>query len=123
MAIAPKLKLITNATLRKARTNSISKMALDYTFKSTLWIYPGNAAWHFITVPKQYSNEINSITKDIARGFGSVKVKVRISDVIWNTSVFPDKNSGCYILPIKKEIRKNCSLLAGDEVEVSISVL
>ena len=98
-------------------------MPLNYTFKSTLWIYPGNAAWHFITLPKQYSNEIHSITKDIARGFGSVKVKVRIGAEIWNTSVFPDKSSGCYILPIKKEIRRNCSLQAGDEVEVSISVL
>jgi hypothetical protein len=51
-----------------------------------------------------------------------VKVEARISDVTWRTSVFP-LNSGGYLLPVKKEVRAQADIAAGDEVTVTLELL
>jgi hypothetical protein len=33
-------------------------------------------------------------------------VKARVGETSWATSIFPDKKSGAYLLPLKKEVRK-----------------
>lgn len=93
-------------------------------FTSLLWIWRGEAAgrWYFVTVPEEVSGEIKAHGFETPRGFGSVRVEARIQDVIWHTSVFP-LNSGGYVLPIKAEVRKRASIGAGDEVEVSLTLL
>lgn len=91
---------------------------------SALWIYPGDAAWHFLTVPIEVSNEIWDLTQERERrGFGSVRVAVRIGSSRWQTSIFPDKKSGCYLLPVKKQIRAVENLAADDEVRFELEVL
>ncbi|MGH6659592.1 MAG: DUF1905 domain-containing protein, partial [Sphingomicrobium sp.] len=56
------------------------------------------------------------------RGFGSVRVKARIGDVAWTTSVFP-LNAGGYLLPVKAKVRKDANIGAGDEVTVSLELV
>jgi len=34
------------------------------------------------------------------------------------TSIFPESKAGCYILPIKKEVRQELTLHEGDEMAV-----
>ncbi|MFC3890283.1 DUF1905 domain-containing protein [Lentzea rhizosphaerae] len=41
----------------------------------------------------------------------------------WSTSVFPDKQSGCYVLPIKAAVRKKNDVVPGDVVEVTVEVV
>lgn len=88
-----------------------------------LWEYPGNAAWHFVTLPKTYSEDIALVTREHKRGFGSVRVRARIGESTWDTSIFPDSKSGCYLLPIKKAIRQQEHLASGSRVNATIEVL
>ena len=93
-------------------------------FTSLLWIWKGAAAgrWYFVTVPEEQSAEIKAHAFGNPRGFGSVRVEVRIHDVSWHTSVFP-LNSGGYVLPIKADVRRRAGLAVGDEVAVQLELI
>lgn len=93
-----------------------------YTFSSELWVWPGQAAWHFITVPKDISDEIKAITAGNTHGFGSVKVSVAIKNISWQTSLFPDSKTKCYMLPIKKDVRNKTNSIAGDALEITLQI-
>jgi hypothetical protein len=61
------------------------------------------------------------------RGFGSVKVEVRIGGSRWKTSLFPRKGGpegdGGWFLPVKKPVRIAEGLIEGDAVEVELILL
>ena len=59
---------------------------------------------------------------DGRRGFGSAKVRVTIGDTSWSTSVFPHKQSGGWLLPVKAAVRKAEGLTEGDAVTVTVSL-
>jgi len=94
-----------------------------YKFKSKIWIYPGQAAWHFVNVPKKESKEIKKLFAGHKRGFGSLKVEAKIGDTTWATSVFPDSKSETYLLPIKSQVRKKENLVAGKSIAVTMLIL
>ena len=56
------------------------------------------------------------------RGFGSVKVTVRVGASEWATSVFPQKTGG-WFLPIKKPVRLAEGLAEGQPVVVELDLL
>ncbi len=94
------------------------------TFKITgkIWLWDGEAAWHFFSIPKKYSKDIKSITSHIRRGFGSVKVEAQIGKTKWRTSIFPTKE-GEYLLPIKAQVRKVEKLKSNQNTTVIISIV
>jgi hypothetical protein len=95
----------------------------SYTFSAKLWIYSGEGAWYFITLPAEYAAEIKTLVSDWnKKGFRSIKVKVSIGNIAWDTSIFPDSKSNSYLLPIKKEIRTKLSIQSGDDLKVSIEL-
>jgi len=57
------------------------------------------------------------------RGFGSVKVKARIGETRWATSVFPSSEAQGWVLPVKLAVRKAEDLAAGDTAEVELDLL
>jgi hypothetical protein len=73
-------------------------------------------------LPKEYYDVIRSISDGPVRGFGSIKVKVRVGNSNWNTSIFPDTKSSTYLLPIKKSIRKTESINIGDMVKINLVI-
>ena len=82
----------------------------NYDFSAIMWLWHGGkAAWSFISVPQEISDEIYFSAKLRAmgqtRGFGSIKVRVKIGKSTWETSIFPSSETKCYILPIKKSVR------------------
>ena len=93
-----------------------------FTFTSELWLYPGEAAWYFLSVPPDMTDEIRAIFGSAARGWGSLPVEVTIGSSSWRTSIFPDTKSGTYLLPVKAQIRKAQKLEAGDMVSVQIEI-
>ena len=97
-------------------------MVLSYSFQASLWQYPEEAGWHFLTVPEHLAAEIQEATAAFRRGFGSIKVAASISGQAWSTSLFPDTKSGSYLLPVKKSIRNAAGIRAGDRVEVTLEV-
>ena len=78
-----------------------------------MWEYEGPAAWFFVSLPPDVADEIEGEYEGRTRGFGSVRVEVRIGATKWATSIFPDRKRGTYVLPIKKEVRRAQGLEAG----------
>lgn len=96
----------------------------NFTFKTKVWLYPGaQAAWHFVSVPRELSAEIKSGFGKSSRGWGSLRVEVTIGKTTWKTSIFPDKKSSAYLLPLKADVRKREGVKAGDEVSVHIKII
>ena len=95
----------------------------SHTFRATLWAHdlssPGS--WHFITVPAPVSEDLRQEARP-PRGFGSVRVEATIGGTTWHTSVFPDAASGCYVLPVKRQVRVAEDLEAGVACEVALTV-
>lgn len=96
---------------------------MNFTFEAELWEWAGKGAWCFVTVPTEYYDLVKSITSVPVRGFGSVRVEATIGNSSWKTSIFPDKRSSSYLLPIKKAIRASESLAIGGTLTVILSVL
>ncbi len=95
-----------------------------YNLKEKVWIYPGvSAAWHFVYVDKKHSEEIKKNYGKIAKGFGSLPVKVIIGKTEWNTSIFPDSKNGTYLLPLKSQVRKKERIFDGDNIKFNVEIL
>jgi hypothetical protein len=94
----------------------------QYKMRSKVWLYPGMAGWHFITVPKKKSEEIKKKYGKNAKGWGSIPVKVSIGGTTWLTSIFPDKRSGTYVLPIKAAVRKKEEIMDTDTITFGLDI-
>ena len=91
-----------------------------YSFEGALWRSGGaGASWIFITVPADISQQIRFL-QGTPKGFGSIRASCRIGASRWNTSLFPDKASGCYFLPVKAAVRKAEGISTGDSVNIDI---
>lgn len=87
------------------------------------WRLPNHkGTWHFVTVDGQVSAEIRYAALGRTGGFGSVKVTATIGGLRWQTSIFPDRRRGGFILPLKAEVRRNEDIGAGDIVRVRLEV-
>jgi hypothetical protein len=95
---------------------------MEFTFSGAAWIYSGEGAWYFVTMPTDLADEIQARTAGIRRGFGSVRVHATIGQSSWGTSLFRESKSGSYILPLKKEIRSKEKINEGDHVNVSLTL-
>lgn len=93
-----------------------------YKIRSKVFKYPGMAAWYFIGVPKKQAEEIRKHHGSNARGWGSLPVQVTLGKTNWRTSIFPDKKSGTYLLPVKADVRKKEAIDDGDAVTFTIEV-
>ncbi|HEX6888505.1 MAG TPA: DUF1905 domain-containing protein [Candidatus Nanopelagicales bacterium] len=95
--------------------------------RAALWVWDARRAdtWTFVTLPPELSTAVEDEAD--AHGprarFGSVRVEVRLGATTWRTSVFPDKASGCFVLPIKRPVRTAHELAPGDEVSLELRVL
>lgn len=98
---------------------------LSFSFTGQCWQWKaGKAAWHFITLPIEKSEEIRFFHEGQSfkkRGWGAVKVQATIGTTSWETSIFPQKE-GAYILLIKAEVRKKEKILAGNTVFVTLMI-
>ncbi len=97
-------------------------MATLYKIKSKVVPYPGMDAWFFAYVDKKQSAVIGEKHSKKKAGFGSIKVIAKIGKSSWKTSIFPDKHSGCYLLPLKQQIRQAEAIDAGDTVAISLTI-
>ena len=125
-----KLHPIINECLRLERSASFvirihspyHFLMTTYKVRSKVVPYPGMGAWHFLIVDKKQSGVIRTKHHVKKAGFGSIRVAATIGKSKWNTSIFPDKQSGCYLLPIKKQIRLAEGIDAGDTVSFTIAM-
>jgi hypothetical protein len=93
----------------------------SYEFSAEIWLYPGEAAWHFISLPPEVSDDIRAQTEGTLV-FGSTKVESQIGETTWSTSVFFDRKRDCFLLPVKADVRRRESLEDGGAVTVRLSL-
>jgi len=107
-------------------------LSLVVTHASALWVWTGGnngGTWHFMTITGDAGEAIAAheamrrLEYGKGRGFGSVKVRAAIGGTSWNTSVFPSKASGGYLLPVKLAVRSAEDLAEGDVAEVALELL
>ena len=77
---------------------------------------------HFLSLPEEMSGEVRAHALTFRRGFGSVRVEVRLGDIVWRTSLFPVKAGG-YFLPVKVAVCREAGIAAGDAVTVELELL
>jgi Domain of unknown function (DUF1905) len=100
-----------------------------WTFTAPLWRWSAKqegadpGAWSFVTLPVDVADDLRDSLIEPPRGFGSVRVAVEVGTSRWSTSVFPDKESGSFVLPVKKAVRRAAAIEEGDPVTVTLSLL
>ena len=77
---------------------------------------------HFMSLPENMSGEVRAHALAYRRGFGSVRVEVRLDGIVWRTSLFPVKAGG-YFLPVKVAVCRQAGIAAGDDVTVELELL
>lgn len=99
---------------------------LSFDFVAECWLWNAEkASWHFISLPKDKSEEIQFFDKHMhekRRGWGAVRVLATIGSTSWETSIFPSSEIGAYILPIKADVRKKEKINAGKSVNVQLKI-
>lgn len=93
-----------------------------YKMRSKVFLWQGMAAWHFIGVPKKQSTEIKKRFGDVAKGWGSLPVSVTLGKTTWTTSIFPDRKSGTYLLPLKADVRKKEGISYDNTVGFTLNI-
>ncbi len=92
-----------------------------------VWRWTSNAteaqaAWFFLTISNEIADRIKSVA-GVRKGFGSVRVEAEIGTTKFKTSLFPSKEMGGFLLPLKVAVRKANGLEEGQEVQVSLILL
>ncbi|MEO0979557.1 MAG: DUF1905 domain-containing protein [Pseudomonadota bacterium] len=94
------------------------------TFSSDLWLSSGPGGWTFVTLPLESADQIRFVTGDRkTKSWGMIKVKVTLGSSTWRTTIWPDKSSGSFLLPVNAAVRKAEKVAVGDRVEVNMTVL
>lgn len=103
----------------------------QWRFSGPLWVWRGGAdgsglpakgAWYFITIDGSVAAAIRAATAGRTGGFGSVKVVARVGATSWQTSLFPSKDAGGYLLPVKAAVRRAESLVEAQSAEVHLTL-
>ncbi len=97
-------------------------MKRAFSFSASVIPYPGQAAWRFVTLPRVASDEIKIRYKNQKKGWGSIPVLVTVGKTTWETSIFPDKKSQSYLLPMKLEVRKKEGIMDGGKIKLSLRI-
>lgn len=97
-------------------------MTKTYTISTKIWLWQGKGAWHFVTIPKETADDISYYFDHVKAGFGSIKVTAIIGNTTWKTSIFPDKKSQGYLLPIKKSVREQENIKEGDTITIELLI-
>jgi hypothetical protein len=88
-----------------------------YKLTSKVYVYPGMGGWRFLGLPFKEGREIKEKYGKNARGWGSLPVSITVGNTTWETSIFPDKKSGSYLLPLKAQVRKKEEIDDDEEVQ------
>jgi len=97
---------------------------MRFSFDAEVWQWDArtDSAWFFVSLPVEASEDIRELPR-IPRGFGAVKVRARIGEAQWSTSIFPDATVGTYVLPLKRSVRKAQDLHLGSVARVDLEVI
>lgn len=98
-----------------------------YRLTTPLWRWSGPSAanWYFLTIDGHVGEALSAtalmdrLEHGKGRGWGSVRLRVRVGGSAWTTSAFPSKAQG-WIVPVKAAVRRAEGLVEGDAVTVEL---
>lgn len=105
--------------------------AETHTVTAKLWLWSSDkapASWHFLTIGGEAAQAMHALAlmrrleSGRRRGWGAMKVSARIGETLWDTSIFPEKDGKGWLLPVKATVRKAEGLVAGETVEITVTV-
>lgn len=119
-----------NLKIKPKKRTGKGRANKNFKFKSKVIVWrssyeDGNdkGAWRFARVPEKISAQIKEMQKgEPRRGWGAIYARAKIKKSEWVTSIFPDRYSATYILPLKKEIRFQENLYDGININVAIEI-
>lgn len=82
---------------------------------------PSKGSWYFLTIDGETAQVIRAHATNAA-AWGSVYVEATIGATTWRTSLFPSKQAGGWLLPLKAAVRKAEKIVEGSEVEVMLTL-
>jgi hypothetical protein len=93
-------------------------------FEAELWAWQGPATWMFVSLPLELAEAVKLAGFTAAagpkRGWKLVRVTAEAGAARWDTSLFPDKESGSYILSVKAAVRRALGVSAGDRLTLTL---
>lgn len=93
-------------------------------FEAELWAWQGPASWVFLSLPAEHAEAVKLAGflsfSGPKRGWKLVRVLADAGEMQWETSLFPDKESGSYILPVKAAVRRKLGVSAGDRLTLTL---
>ena len=96
-----------------------------WTVRGPVWLWqgsdgaPAKGSWYFLTIDGETAEAIRGSAVNAA-AWGSVYVEVRIGGTTWRTSLFPSKQAGGWLLPLKAAVRKAEKIAEGSMVEAEL---
>jgi Domain of unknown function (DUF1905) len=96
-------------------------------FSAKCWIYSGQGAWHFATLPAKAAAEVAFFNQAATaargtkrKGWGAIQLEAQIGSSRWATCLFPYKPEQSFILPLKAAVRKTEHIVEGKTVKVRL---
>ncbi len=97
-----------------------------FEIRSELWKWqPADqtaGGWCFVNVDARTATEIRYAALGRASRFGSIRVTATIGETSWKTSLFPHKETGGFLLPVKADVRRRERLEVGQDIIVGLDV-
>jgi hypothetical protein len=81
-----------------------------------------DGGWHYLIVKGRTAMEIRYAALGRTGGFGSIKVRARMEKTEWQTSLFPHRDSGGFIILLKAEVRRREGVSAGKRIKMRLTI-
>lgn len=96
-------------------------------FSGKVWVWQARTGdkpvrWFFVSIEGEAAADIKLASLGLTAGFGSLPVRATIGITTWRTSIFPQRETGGWLLPLKAAVRKSTGLEEGREVEVTLEI-
>jgi len=99
----------------------------SWNVRGAVWLWQGSdgaaakGSWYFLTIDGETAQAIRAQAVNAA-AWGSVYVEATIGATTWRTSLFPSKQAGGWLLPLKAAVRKAERIVEGSAVEVALTL-
>lgn len=97
----------------------------EFTVTGKVGLWPSSkpgGGWHHLIVKGRTATEIRYAALGRTGGFGSIKVRATIGQTEWQTSLFPHRDSGGFIILLKAEVRRREGIKAGKQVKLQLII-
>ncbi len=99
----------------------------EVSFTGKVWVWQARTGekpvrWFFVSIEGEPAAQIKLASLGLTAGFGSLPVRATIGMTTWRTSIFPQRETGGWLLPLKAAVRKSTGLAEGHEAEVTLTI-